>query len=374
MADAILTAAKTGQIITVRFSKSVLTVVSALTGLLYNSTNLTCTYYTSNDTSVHTVTLQNMTLGTYASAGFKELDAANAPGAYQFGVPTAAIPTGAMQTFIKFKGFLNMIETEIVIALTAVDFQNATTGGLGNLDATVSTRLAAGGYTAPDNAGITALGSSLSTVNTNVLNRLASSAYVAPDNASISTIATAAGAAATSLSAITTNLATANAGITSVITGIGANASAIVSLGGDIAGVSDKIPSDFANATITGGRIKATPLVVGELPLAVVKITSRTSSPQNPDGSSDYQVNYSVKVGDAEPYNTALNITSDSDASIINSVSSFGIAPFDPYSDNDKLLGYVFNKALVEGPVTDMGTLVGRSFAISNFQIEEIAS
>jgi hypothetical protein len=73
---------------------------------------------------------------------------------------------------------------------------------LDNADVATSSRLAAIGYTAPDNAGIVAVRAKTDNLpadpasNTQVLTRLAAADYVAPDNAGISAAQSAAGAVA----------------------------------------------------------------------------------------------------------------------------------------------------------------------------------
>lgn len=66
-----------------------------------------------------------------------------------------------------------------------------------NLDATVSSRLAASAYTTPDNSAVAAIKAKTDNLpsdpasNTNVATRLAGNAYVAPDNTTIAALATA---------------------------------------------------------------------------------------------------------------------------------------------------------------------------------------
>ena len=71
-----------------------------------------------------------------------------------------------------------------VSTLTAAGVRSELAVELGRMDATVSSRLAASAYTAPDNATISTISINLGTVNTNVLSRLAAASYVAPLSAS----------------------------------------------------------------------------------------------------------------------------------------------------------------------------------------------
>ena len=71
-----------------------------------------------------------------------------------------------------------------VSTLTAAGVRTELVTELGRIDATVSSRLAASVYTAPDNATIGSISTNLVTVNNNVLSRLAALSYVAPLSAS----------------------------------------------------------------------------------------------------------------------------------------------------------------------------------------------
>ena len=70
-----------------------------------------------------------------------------------------------------------------VSTLTAAGVRTELATELGRMDATVSSRLAATSYVAPDNATIGTISINLGTVNDNVLSRLAASAYTAPPSA-----------------------------------------------------------------------------------------------------------------------------------------------------------------------------------------------
>ena len=71
-----------------------------------------------------------------------------------------------------------------VSTLTAAGVRTELAVELSRIDATVSSRLAAISYVAPDNATIGTISTNLVTVNNNVLSRLAASSYVAPLSAS----------------------------------------------------------------------------------------------------------------------------------------------------------------------------------------------
>jgi len=89
VAEPIFKKDSTSQLIEIFISDSSSTTGAGKTALVYNSTNLTAYYYCSGTTAT-SVTLATMTVGTWASGGFKEIDAANMPGWYQFGIPNNA--------------------------------------------------------------------------------------------------------------------------------------------------------------------------------------------------------------------------------------------------------------------------------------------
>jgi len=64
------------------------------TGLAH--TDMTIYYYRDTDTSGTPVGLQDGTLGTWSDGGFKEIDASNMAGFYQFCLPNSALASGAV--------------------------------------------------------------------------------------------------------------------------------------------------------------------------------------------------------------------------------------------------------------------------------------
>lgn len=91
---------------------------SGLTGLAYNSAGLSAYYVRSNETAAVAITLATMTLGTFASGGFKEVDATNLPGVYQFCIPNAALASGASSVVVMLKGATNMPPIRFEIAIS----------------------------------------------------------------------------------------------------------------------------------------------------------------------------------------------------------------------------------------------------------------
>jgi hypothetical protein len=103
---------------------------AGLTGLTYASAGLSWYYLREGAAAPVAVTLANMTVGTWASGGFKEIDATNMPGFYQVGVPDAAIATGANSVSMVFRGATNMVPRPVEIELDAINYQDAVRAGL----------------------------------------------------------------------------------------------------------------------------------------------------------------------------------------------------------------------------------------------------
>src|SRR5574340_385149 len=106
---------------------------AGLTGLAYNSSGLSAYYIRPGQTAATAITLASIsTLGTFVSSGFKEIDATNMPGWYEFDPPDAAIATGAPSCSIHLKGATNMAPLPIEIQLdanTAADNYTVLTNG-----------------------------------------------------------------------------------------------------------------------------------------------------------------------------------------------------------------------------------------------------
>jgi len=149
---------KTSKRIVVFIQSSISTNGAGLTGLVNNSGGLTW-YYWREDTGNAAGTIVNIvsaTRGTFTSSGFIEIDATNLPGFYELGVPNAVLATGATWAVMMLQGAANMVPCPVEIQLTAYDPYNATTLGLTNLDATVSSRSTyAGGAVASVTAPVT---------------------------------------------------------------------------------------------------------------------------------------------------------------------------------------------------------------------------
>lgn len=101
------------------------------TGLVYNTASLTCYYKRNKAAAAVSVTLANITtLGTFVSGGFKEVDATNMPGVYEFHPPDAAIAASAESVSFLFNGAAGMSSLPLEVEIMAVNFQNSVRMGM----------------------------------------------------------------------------------------------------------------------------------------------------------------------------------------------------------------------------------------------------
>ncbi|MDE1839576.1 MAG: hypothetical protein KGH87_06620 [Thaumarchaeota archaeon] len=140
---------------------------AGLTGLTNASAGLTAYYHRDTDTTATTISLVTMTVGTFTSSGFKEIDATNMPGWYQFCPPNTALATGAKSVGFLLKGATNMAPLPIEIQLGAgLDVEDGAALGMSRVDAAVSSRMAT--FTLPTNfSSLSINGSGFVTVVTN---------------------------------------------------------------------------------------------------------------------------------------------------------------------------------------------------------------
>lgn len=120
----------TSRLVDVFIQDTSVTTGAGLSGLVYNTASLTAYYHRDNDATMTVISLQTGTVGTWATAMFKEIDAANGKGLYQLGIPNACLATGASQCTIYLKGATNMAPVPIEIQLTDFDLGDATGSGL----------------------------------------------------------------------------------------------------------------------------------------------------------------------------------------------------------------------------------------------------
>jgi hypothetical protein len=126
MAKLQLKAGTTSYIAQVFAQDSSSTTGAGLAGLAFNTSSLTAYYHRDTDTTATAITLVTMTVGTFTSSGFKEIDATNMPGCYQLGLPNTALASGAKSVLVMLKGAANLAPLVLEIELTAVDNQSAT--------------------------------------------------------------------------------------------------------------------------------------------------------------------------------------------------------------------------------------------------------
>lgn len=100
-----------------------------VTGLAYGTAGLTCYYKRNTASASVSVSLVTMTLGTWASGGFKEVDSTNLPGLYEFGIPNAALLTGADLLAVGFNG-AGLRGITVQLELTAVNNQDGVRYGM----------------------------------------------------------------------------------------------------------------------------------------------------------------------------------------------------------------------------------------------------
>ncbi len=118
----------TSEIWQIFIADSSVTTGAGLTGLVFNSASLTAYYHRDTDTTATAITLVTMTVGTFTSGGFKEIDATHMPGWYQFCPPNLALASGAKSCAIHLKGATNMTPVPIEVQLTVGI--NLDTGGV----------------------------------------------------------------------------------------------------------------------------------------------------------------------------------------------------------------------------------------------------
>lgn len=107
----------TSQILQIFIADSSSTTGAGLTGLAFNTASLTAYFHRDTDTTATAISLVTMTVGTFTSSGFKEIDATNMPGWYQFCPPNTAFASGASSVGLHLKGATNMAPLPIEVDL-----------------------------------------------------------------------------------------------------------------------------------------------------------------------------------------------------------------------------------------------------------------
>ena len=188
------------------------------TGLVYNTVGLSLWYRIGATGTLTQITLVSQTLaGAWTSGGFVEIDSTNGPGLYRVDLPNAVLAASGLVTlYLKGTGVVmapREIDTRPINTVTnltnyptgdfsstqkasitaavptaaviAAQVRTELTVELANLDATVSSRLATSGYTAPVTAAavrteMDANSTKLANLDATVSSRLATSGYTAP--------------------------------------------------------------------------------------------------------------------------------------------------------------------------------------------------
>ena len=123
LADYSVAAGALLQCFPVAVSDSSSTTGAGLTGLVYNSASLACSYYRQNQgTSATSITLVTSTLGTHpgaTSGGFIAIDGTKQPGEYEFCVPNAALASAGGVNWANFEchGATNMAPMRMRVSL-----------------------------------------------------------------------------------------------------------------------------------------------------------------------------------------------------------------------------------------------------------------
>lgn len=130
MAKYQITKGATSQIFQIFIADSSSTTGAGKTGLAFNTSSLTAYYHRDTDTTATAISLVTMTVGTFTSSGFKEIDATNMPGWYQLCPPNAALASGAANVGFHLQGAAGMAPLPIEVQLSALDIQDGVRGAL----------------------------------------------------------------------------------------------------------------------------------------------------------------------------------------------------------------------------------------------------
>jgi hypothetical protein len=91
---------------------------AGLTGLTFESAGLFYGYHRPGGSSSSGQNLEDASLGTYTSGGFKEIDSAGLPGAYEFGLPSGVAGSVGRWVVLLY-GATNMAPCRIVVESNA---------------------------------------------------------------------------------------------------------------------------------------------------------------------------------------------------------------------------------------------------------------
>jgi len=123
-------AGTTSRTIDLKILDSSSTTGAGLSGLVYNSSGLVCSYTREKAARV-AITLATQTVtGAYSSGGFVEIDATNFKGLYRLDIPDAALAAGVNFVVLECYGATNMLPVDREIQLIGMNFEDAVAGGM----------------------------------------------------------------------------------------------------------------------------------------------------------------------------------------------------------------------------------------------------
>lgn len=173
---------KTSQLATLFAQDSSSTTGTGLGSVVFNSSGITAYYFREGDSSSTAISLQTMTIGTWASGGLILVDGTNMKGVLQLGIPNNAL-TALGSVTIYIQGVTNLAPIVLELQVVAFDPNDAVHLGISALPNTACTTNASlitsgsgtdqltvsGGIASADAKKINAVStSSVTTVNANV--------------------------------------------------------------------------------------------------------------------------------------------------------------------------------------------------------------
>lgn len=96
---------------------------AGLTGLANDTAGLAAYYHRNTEANDVEIELAAMSLGTWASGGFVEVDSTNMPGVYQLGLPNALLADGADSAVVMLHGAAGMAPVLLEVQLTDQVYQ-----------------------------------------------------------------------------------------------------------------------------------------------------------------------------------------------------------------------------------------------------------
>lgn len=90
---------------------------AGLTGLVYNTSGLSCYYARPGSASVQISLVTQTVIGAHTDGGFVEIDSVNLPGMYRLDLPDALFVTGVDSVAVMLSGAANMVPVPLEIQL-----------------------------------------------------------------------------------------------------------------------------------------------------------------------------------------------------------------------------------------------------------------